>query len=188
MPRFALASRTPLAQPAAIVRAAAFHEHAAIGALLLRANLEHRKVLPASLHESYTHELCMLTRSLADKDFLVAESDGKLVGAVAFYRDASCIRPDLPREWAGLRALGVDPDACGCGIGRQLAEACALRAWRMGRAAICLHNAAFQRAARALYLAMGFERCPQHDIDAPDLLDVAGERIAIEAFSLDLRT
>jgi hypothetical protein len=80
--------------------------------------------------------------------------------------------PGLPAEWAGLRALAVDLDSRGQGIGRQLTEACVLRAWRIGRSAIALHNAAFQSAARRLYLAMGFERCPQFDFDVADLPDL----------------
>ena len=188
MPRFAIASRTPLAQPAAIVRVAARDEYAAIADLLLRANLEYRELVSAAVFEGYMHNLSKLTQSWSDKDFLVAESEGKLVGAVAFYRDASLIGFDLPQEWAGLRALAVDPAARGHGIGRQLTEACVLRAWRIGRAAICLHNAALQGAARKLYLSMGFARCPQHDIDTSDLLDITGERIAVEAFYLDLRS
>jgi GNAT superfamily N-acetyltransferase len=187
MPRFAIASRTPLAQPAAIVRAAAHDEYAAIADLLLRANREYRERVPAAIFEAYMHDLSMLTQNWANKDFLVAESDGKLVGAVAFYRDASVIGFNLPQEWAGLRALAVDPGARGRGIGRHLTEACVLRAWRIGRAAICLHNTALQSASRKLYLSMGFARCPQYDIDTSDLLGVAGERIAIEAFCLDLR-
>ncbi len=122
-------------------------------------------------------------------EFMVAESDGRLVGAVAFYREASSQGLGLPQEWSGLRALAVEPDARGRGIGRQLAEACALRAWRIGRRAIGLHNAAFQVAARQIYLALGFVRCPQYDFNAGDLpgLDLKGERLAIDAFRLDLK-
>jgi hypothetical protein len=70
-----------------------------------------------------------------------------------------------------------------------LTEACVLRAWRIGRSAIALHNAAFQSAARRLYLAMGFEHCPQFDFDVADLpdLDLKGERLAIDAFRLNLK-
>ncbi len=150
MPRFAIASRTPLAQPAAIVRAAARDEYAAIADLLRRANQEYRTIVPAPLFDDYMRNLEALTATWADKDFLIAESDGKLLGAVAFYREASKIGFDLPQEWAGLRALAVDPDARGRGIGRHLTEACVLRAWRIVRAAICQHNTALQSAARKL--------------------------------------
>ena len=193
MPSFSVASQNPLTQPASIVRAASLHEHAAIAELMLRANREYRGVLPVRLYDAYMRDLRALVASWADKDFLVAESDGRLLGAVAFYRDASVQGRDLdwklPQEWAGLRALAVDPDARGRGIGRQLAEACVLWAWRIGRSVLCLHNAEFQKAARRLYLDMGFQRCPQYDFnvgDRPDL-DLKGERLAIDAFRLDLK-
>ena len=161
MPRLAIANRTALAQPAAIVRSAAHDEYAVIAHLLLRANLEYRTGVSPAIFGAYVRALQTLTQSWANKDFLVAELDGKLLGAVAFYREASAIGFNLPQEWAGLRALAVDPAARGRGIGRQLTEACALRAWRIGRAAICLHNAPFQKAALKLHLTMGFARCPR---------------------------
>jgi hypothetical protein len=43
--------------------------------------------------------------------------------------------------------------------------------------------------ARKLYLTMGFQRCPQYDFDLGDQpsLDLKGERLAIDAFCLDLK-
>jgi GNAT superfamily N-acetyltransferase len=189
MPRLVIASRHPPTQPAAIVRAAALREQAAILDLLLRANRDYRKVLPAHIFDAYMRDLRMLAAAWADKDFLIAESDGALLGVVAFYRDASSQGVGLPAEWAALRGLAVDPEARGRGIGRQLAEACVLRAWRLGRQFIALHSAQFQEVARRLYLTMGFQRCPQYDFDVGDLpnRDLTGERLAIDAFSLNLK-
>ena len=183
------ASANPLADQATCVRAAGLNEHPAIFDLLLRANREYRAILPVRMHAAYLHDLRDLVASWADKEFLVAEHDRRLLGVVAFYRDASRQGVGLPAEWAGLRALAVDPEMRGRGIGRQLAEACALRAWRIGRATLSLHTAEFQQAARKLYLSMGFERCPQYDFNIGDLpgLDLKGERLAIDAFCLNLK-
>ena len=189
MPRFIVANHHPPTPSAAIVRAAAPREQAAILDLLLRANRDYRAVLPTRIFDAYMRDLRMLAAAWADKDFLVADSDGALLGVVAFYRDASVQGLGLPAEWAGLRALAVDPEARGRGVGRQLAEACVLRAWRLGRQSIALHSAEFQEVARKLYLTMGFQRCPQHDFNVGDLsgLDLKGERLAIDAFCLSLK-
>ena len=189
MPRFVIANRHPPTQPAAIVRAAGLREQAAITDLLLRANRDYRKVLPTRIYDAYMRDLRALAADWADKDFLIAELDGALLGAVAFYRDASVQGHGMPREWAGLGALAVDPEARGRGVGRQLAEACVLRAWRIGRQSIALHSAEFQEVARKLYLTMGFQRCPQYDFDVGDLpeLDLKGERLPIDAFCLNLK-
>ncbi|WP_119302458.1 GNAT family N-acetyltransferase [Dongia deserti] len=193
MPHFAIVSRHPLSQPAAVVRLAGFHEMATITDLLFRANHEYRKVLPLRVYDAHMRDLGALTASWADKDFLIAESDGRMLGAVAFYRDASRqnwnLGWTLPSEWASLRALAVNPEVRGRGIGRQLAEACMLRAWRIGRQVLSVHNAEFQSVARKLYLQMGFRRCPQYDLNVGDLPDhdPNGERLAIEAFCLGLK-
>ena len=76
MPRFVIANRHPLTQPAAIVRAAGLREQFAVTDLLLRANRGYRKVLPARLYDAYMRELRMLTADWSDKDFLIAETDG----------------------------------------------------------------------------------------------------------------
>ena len=123
MPHFIIANRHPPTPPAAIVRAAGQREQAAVLDLLLRANRDYRKVLPVRIYDAYMRDLRALAADWTDKDFLIAESDGALLGVVAFYRDASVQGLGLPPEWAGLRALAVDPEARGRGVGRQLAEA-----------------------------------------------------------------
>jgi GNAT superfamily N-acetyltransferase len=189
MPCSVIANNHLPTQPAAIVRAAGLREQSVVTDLLLRAHRDYRKVLPARLYDAYMRDLRAVAANWSDKDFLIAESDGALLGAVAFYRDASCQGVGLPAEWAALRGLAVDPEARGRGIGRQLAEACVLRAWRLGRQFIALHSAEFQEVARKLYLTMGFQRCPQYDFDVGDLpeLDLKGERLAIDAFCLNLK-
>ena len=189
MPSFSVATQNPLNPQPAIVRAAGHNEHAAIADLMLRANREYRTQPPVRIYEAYMKDLRALVGSRADKDFLVAEADGRLLGTVAFYRDASRQGYNLPPEWAGMRVLAVDPEARGRGVGRQLTEACVLSAWRIGRAVMSLHNSEFQSAARKLYLQMGFQRCPQYDFNVGDLpdLDLKGERLAIDAFFLHLK-
>lgn len=185
----ALACQTRRAHPDTLVRTARRDEHDAIVALLEDANREYRDVLPTRVYYAYLRTLRDLVADEAARDLMVADLNGHILGTVAFHPDASRQSWGLPKDWAGIRALAVDPTARGRGIGRQLAEACVLRAWRIGAAVCCLHTSAFHGTARRLYGGMGFVRCPQYDLDVSDVpgVDARGERLVIEAFRLDLR-
>ncbi len=159
--------------------------------LLLRANREYRDAMPASIYRAYTDGLRALAtdpRLHDDCELLVVGACNALTGAVVFFPDAGAEGIGLPKGWAGMRALAVDPAARGLGLGRRLAEAAIARARAIGAPIICLHNAAFQPQARRLYLDLGFTRCPQYDFDAADVpaLSPNGDSMPVEAFALRL--
>ena len=180
------------AHPDTIVRAARDDEHAAVVDLLIDSNREFRDLLPTRIFYGYIQTLRDLVGSDrgTGRELIVAELNGHLLGTVSFFPDASREGWTLPKGWAGMRALAVDPTARGRGIGRQLAEAAVLRAWRIGAPVCCLHISTFHRTARRLYHSMGFVRCPDHDLDVGDVpgisADARGERFILEAFRLDL--
>ncbi len=166
-----------------------------VAALLLRANDEYRDVVPAAIFDAYCDNLCRLARDPGAQDdgeiLVIGAGRGRdrgLLGTVTFFPDAASEGLGLPKGWAGLRALAVDPAARGCGLGRRLSEAAIGRAEAIGAPVLCLHNAAFQAAARKLYLDLGFVRCPQYDFDAGAMAGLAsgGTRLPIEAFTLRL--
>jgi GNAT superfamily N-acetyltransferase len=98
----------------------------------------------------------------ADGDLLVAERDGRVVGAVVHVgpgRPRSAIFPD---EWSVIRMLVVDPAARGGGIGRALVAAALDRARHAAAPAVGLHTSPIMAAALRMYLAMGFVR--EHDL------------------------
>jgi GNAT superfamily N-acetyltransferase len=180
------------AHPDTRIRAARRDEHDAIIALLLDANREYRDVLPARVFYAYMQTLRDLVVDETARELMVADLNDHILGIIAFHPDASRQSWGLPKGWAGLRALAVDPTARGRGIGRQLAEACVLRAWRIGAPVACLHTSAFHRTARRLYDGMGFVRSPDHDLDVSRSAagggdDPRGERLTIEAYRLDLK-
>lgn len=166
-----------------------------VAALLLRANEQYRTAMPPAIFRAYRENLRGLALDPAahdDCELLVIDAAGRnarsLLGTVTVFPDAAGEGLGLPKGWAGLRALAVDPSARGYGLGRLLSEAAIGRARAIGAPVICLHNAAFQVAARRLYLDLGFVRCPQYDFDAADMPGFSpnGERMAVEAFALRL--
>lgn len=165
--------------------------------LLLRANREYRDVLPETIYRAYTEGLRALATNPQmhdDCELLVIGGCGDLMGAVTFFPDARFLVQagaegvGLPKGWAGLRALAVDPSSRGLGLGRRLSEAAIGRARAIGAPVICLHNAAFQASARQLYLDLGFVRCPQYDFNAADVpaLSPNSDSMPVEAFALRL--
>ncbi|HEX4492274.1 MAG TPA: GNAT family N-acetyltransferase [Acidimicrobiia bacterium] len=97
-------------------------------------------------------------------EVLVAELDGRVVGAVTYASD-----PESPwLEWnepgeAQIRLLAVDTDAQGHGIGEALVRACIERAREQGLT-ILLHTTNHMPTAQRLYPRMGFTRRPDRDV------------------------
>lgn len=97
--------------------------------------------------------------TLADSgEVIVAEEDGRIVGAVAY------IGPGRPKsaffraEWPIMRMLVVAPGAQGRGVGRALAAECIGRARRDGAPVFALHTSELMRVALPMYQRMGFKR------------------------------
>lgn len=104
----------------------------------------------------------------ASGEIIVAEQDGRLVGAVAY------IGPGKPKsgiflpEWPIMRMLVVAPDVQGQGVGRALAQECIRRAQRDGAPVFALHTSELMRVALPMYERMGFRRRS----DAPTIYGV----------------
>lgn len=129
-------------------------EHEAAGAVVLHAYQDFRVGYGA-----YARELADVAGRAGVAEVYVAVEDGEVVGCVTFVTD-----PDSPMwEWtatdaAGIRMLGVRPDAQGRGIGRRLSELCLERARQLGRASVVLHSEREMVGAHRLYGSLGFER------------------------------
>jgi ribosomal protein S18 acetylase RimI-like enzyme len=104
--------------------------------------------------------------SLADQgEIVVAERDGRIVGAVAYVGPGRPKAAHFDRSWPIIRLLVVEPQSRGGGVGRALAEECVRRAKRDGAGAVALHTSPIMTVALSLYLRMGFRRLR----DAPPL-------------------
>ncbi|MGH2721533.1 MAG: GNAT family N-acetyltransferase [Actinomycetota bacterium] len=120
---------------------------------------EHREVV-----DGYLEDIGDVWSRLRDAELIVAEEDGRLVGAVTFFPDGpSAENGGWPQGWAGIRLLAVLPEARRRGIGWALTEECLRRARATGAAAMGLHTTEFMAVAKAMYERMGFERVPEYD-------------------------
>ena len=112
--------------------------------------------------------LSNLPRLAESGEVIVAETGGRIAGAVAY------IPPSRPKaayfqpEWPVIRMLVVDPAHRGAGIGRALTEECLARARRDRSPVIALHTSPIMTVALPMYLRMGFERVS----DAPPIFGV----------------
>ena len=97
-----------------------------------------------------------MTRLAERGEIIVAESDGRVVGVVAYVGPNAAKPAMFDPAWPVIRMLAVDPSARGHGLGRALTEECIRRARRDGAAQIALHTSPIMQVALAMYLRQGF--------------------------------
>jgi predicted N-acetyltransferase YhbS len=180
------------AQPLAscLIRPALRRESHEVASVIEAAFAQYRSEVSAPIFETYVADLRHLDDHWDEAEMLVAERDGRIAGAVAFYADASAEGLGLPKGWAGFRRLAVHPAIRGHGIGRTLTRECISAARRFGAPTLGIHTSPFMRAALRIYEQAGFRRCPDYDLRAVDILGLdadAGE-VAVIAYKLELRS
>ena len=137
--------------------------------------------------DGYRADIADVASRAPYSDRIIAEADGKILGAVTFYgpgREAhypneAATAQHWPPEWASFRLLGVLPEARGRGIGRILTDECIRRARALGSPVLALHTTFLMAVARDMYVKMGWKRAPEYDFfPMPDF--------TVEAYTLDL--
>ncbi len=149
---------------AARIRNARPEELDEVAQLLKSAFQQYSASIPPQAWQFYLEDIMDVCSRFSESELIVAELDGRLVGAITLYLDpARAEEGGWPRGWAGLRLLGVDPDYRNRGIGHALMEECLSRCRRKGIKTVGLHTTAMMDAARKMYEKMGFKRAPRHD-------------------------
>lgn len=117
------------------------------------------------LDDRYTADLRDVAARTTGATVLVAVEDGRVLGTVTLVDDPSSPWSEgLAAGEAGIRMLGVDPEARGRGIGTTLLGACLGRARAAGLSRAVLHSTASMAPAQRIYLRAGFARAPGRDI------------------------
>jgi GNAT superfamily N-acetyltransferase len=104
----------------------------------------------------------------ASGELIVAELDGRPVGAVGYFGPGSRKAAYFDQRWPIIRMLVVDPAFRGKGLGGTLTNECIARAKRDGSPLIALHTSPIMTVALPMYLRMGFVRVH----DAPPIFGV----------------
>jgi ribosomal protein S18 acetylase RimI-like enzyme len=94
---------------------------------------------------------------------LVAERDGAVLGVVALLAPGEPSCAVARAGEAELARLVVGSGARRRGVGRALAERCAVLAREEGWTAIALWSRPYQTAGHRLYESLGYERAPERD-------------------------
>jgi ribosomal protein S18 acetylase RimI-like enzyme len=148
--------------------------------LVKAAYREFQPLMPAAAWDRWMDNISE-TIQAPDGVVLVAETRGRIQGAVKFYPDAGqAHQGQWPAGAASIRLLAVAPAQRGQGYGRLLTQACIGRARELAITAIFLYTGTFMAAARQLYEKLGFKRAWEFDRDPGPIayrLDLAGRPI-----------
>jgi ribosomal protein S18 acetylase RimI-like enzyme len=90
--------------------------------------------------------------------YLVARTNGEVVGSVAYCPPGKSDLDIFPPDWATILLLAVSPRYRGQGIGKQLVRECLNLARRDQAQTVGLHTSELMTAARHLYEASGFQQ------------------------------
>lgn len=118
--------------------------------------------------EAFSRGLNSMVTMADTSEIIVAESEGEVIGAVAYVAAGQPKKSFFPEAWPIVRMLAVLPRCRGAGIGRALTQACIDRAERDGADVIALHTSHIMKVALPMYERMGFEL----ERDAPAIFGV----------------
>jgi GNAT superfamily N-acetyltransferase len=120
-------------------------------------------------------------RARTARVLVAVDDDDRILGSVTYVPGPDSAYAETERAGeAGIRMLGVRPEAQGRGIGQALMDACIELARAEGRERIVLvTTGVFKRAAR-LYLRAGFQRARDRDF-------MPEPSIHLRGYELDLR-
>ena len=149
--------------PDILIREAAPGELAEIENLVKSAYQEFQSFMPEAIWKKWMRNVSEALHAPGGI-VLVAETGGKIAGAVTFYPDAGqAHQGHWPAGAGAIRLLAVRPDSRGKGYGSLLTQACLDRARELKIDTVFLYTGTFMTAAQHLYEKLGFKRAPEFD-------------------------
>ena len=171
-----------------MIRSAGQQEVPEVRRVLDAANRFTRDLLTPPAYERYRAMVVDVEGRLHHSELLIAKRGDRIVGTATFFPHARDEGWGLGDRVAGIRAMAVEPDAQGRGVGAALVAACIERARAHDVEALTLHTAAYLHAAIRLYERCGFRRDPTQDRRAAELIGLIDETwdVVALAYRLDL--
>jgi ribosomal protein S18 acetylase RimI-like enzyme len=162
------------------IREARPDEYDEIGDVTMRAYAEFFNDGAIDEDTSYLRRIGDVAGRASRTTIVVAvDDDGAIVGSLTLELDGrvggeGSDKPPLAPGEAHIRMLGIDPAARARGLGRALMLDAEARARAAGKTEMSLHTTHLMTAAKAMYVALGYERTP--DEVQPDGFVLVGFR------------
>ena len=141
-----------------LTRDAIFEDYKQIADISIAAYQEYAKALTKENWQKMKQSLSNVEQTAKNADYIVAEINNKIVGAIAYYPPDKSNPKYFDSNCASLRLLAVDPNYQSRGIGKLLTQTGIDRAKRDKAKAIGLYTSAIMTAAQTMYSSLGFIR------------------------------
>ena len=163
------------------VRDARPEDDAAIGELLVEAyTTQYAKKMPEVVYtEERKRDLRAVARKREVARVWAAELDGQVVGTVSLFPPGAPGSEAWMKDAADLRHLATAPSVHGQGLAAPLLDAAEAQARAWGAKAVCLHVREGVAGVARMYMARGYVRAPEGDLQYPT--------VSLEAYVLPLR-
>jgi ribosomal protein S18 acetylase RimI-like enzyme len=157
-----------MADSAWILRNAEAEDDPAVGELLVQAFVQGyaEKMPEVVVHDERKRDLRDVARKREAGSVIVAELNGRIVGALTLLPPGSPLSEAWLPGAANIRFLGIDPSVRGSGIADKLMDEAERRALvELGCNAVCLHVRRGAHGVARFYEKRGYRRAPEGDQD-----------------------
>ena len=131
----------------------------------------------------YVEELANAKARFIDGGLLVAEDEGRVIGATSFVLHGSPYAEITAPGEALFRMLAVSPATRGSGVGLALVQACISLAYANDCTTMRLSTQPNMTAAHRLYERLGFRRTPERDWSPLPGVDLLTYELDLHAFA-----
>lgn len=141
-----------------VLRIATVADFDSITDISVAAYREYATQLTAENWQKMQHSLSNVVSTANTANFMVAEVEGVIVGAIAYYPPGKSNPRFFGDCWASLRLLAVAPNYRGQGIGKLLTKAGINKARQDNAEGIGLYTSEAMITAQKMYTSLGFKR------------------------------